>query len=365
MVIAAVVGAAIGAGLGYGPLLHYRSEGVLGMDLAPTEYKRISEMADAPSTLRDLLKTMPLRGPDAKQIAQLDASVAAGGWHTPIPRISNADVKDVPAGLLQQDNQTAPAYLGVRLNYTAHDPLQAAQIATWLGAYFKDVAAHEALETLVLGWAADNRKFADQAAEQRLNYAFEIEQAQSRAKALKALVASYPEAAGRDTQPLFDVRGDNAKYLPPLAQLIGAESEVIDINEKLLRLDRRAEQENFARPLISDARAALDKATSGSDAVLQVAGVVNRFVGTATTDAQKEKVAAMASQLSAIGARFLSRAQLVAVPYVPTRPQRPGPTAVIVAGALLAALLAAAIVWRRELIKMLREQDEPTGAPHG
>ena len=56
---------------------------------------------------------------------------------------------------------------------------------------------------------------------------------QTRAAALKKIVAAYPNAARRDSQQVVDVRKDNEKFMSPMSQLVGAESEVIDIRERL------------------------------------------------------------------------------------------------------------------------------------
>ena len=46
LLIAGAVGAGAGALLGYGPMLRYKSEGVLNMDLSTSEYKRFAELAN-------------------------------------------------------------------------------------------------------------------------------------------------------------------------------------------------------------------------------------------------------------------------------------------------------------------------------
>ncbi|QDL39128.1 hypothetical protein [Rhodoferax sediminis] len=379
VVIAAVLGAVLGGVLGYGPLLRYKSEGVLSMEMGPAEYKRFTELADAPATVRQMAGVVPLPGLNAQEMERLETDVGQGQWHSPIPKISKADAKDIPDVLLQPDQDARDSrdsrdnrngsedrqrererklmvYLGLRLTYTAHDATRAAQVATWLGSYFKEVAAREALRDQVFRWAADSRQFADRATERKLKYEFDIEQAQARAKALKVIVASYPEAARRESQQVVDVRKDNEKFMTPMAQLVGAESEVIGIKENLQRLDREIEQQAFAKALIDEAEAAVGKAQSGSDSVTRVSGVITQLAKTAKTDAEKEKLSSMAADVSQISARFLSQAQFVATPSVPSRPERPSPRMVIVLGALLAALLAAAFAWRGLLRQMLWEE---------
>lgn len=355
--VAALVGATIGAGLGYGPLLKYRSEGVLALEMSLADYKQFTEVADAPANLQRVAAALPLPALTPNEKTQLDVQVAAGQWHTPIPTISKADASNVPDALVQPQGGKQNVFLGVRLGYVDRDPVRAAQVATWLGGYFREMAAHEALREAVQRWAAVNREFADRVQQRRLQYGFDIEQAQARVSALKAVAADYPAAARGDRQDVVDLRKGNEKFMPPLAQLVGAESQIIDIQGELKLLDRQAEQQTFVKPLIAEAQAALEKTAGGADGMLRVSEVVARFGKTANTDAEREIVASMTGDVSQISARFLSQARFIAMPAVPGVPQRPSPRTVIVLGALLAALLAAAFVWRALLIRALWEGD--------
>lgn len=377
VLVAAVLGAVLGGVLGYGPLLRYKAGGVFGMEMGLAEYQQFTERADAPATLQQLARVMPLPALTAKEMGQLETEVSQGQWHTPIPKVNKADASSVPDALLQlnlnnksnKDNlddsvdrrrereRALRVFLGVRLTYVAHNAARAAQLATWLGRYFREVAAHEALRSQVRRWAADGREFADSAPVQRLQYAFDIEQAQARAKALKGIVASYPEAARHDSPQVVDVTKGSERFMSPMAQLVGAESEVINIQEKLQKLDRDSDQQAFAKPLIAEAETVLAKAPGGSDSVARVSEAIAKFAGMAKTDAEKEMLASMAADVSQISGRFLSQAQFIAVPAVPSLPERPSPRMVIVLSAVLAALLAAAIAWRGFLIKLLWEDD--------
>lgn len=355
---AAVVGAGVGAMLGYGPLLRYKTEGVLSMEMGPSEYKRFAERAYDASTVRQFAAVSPPPSLDSQGLDHLVRDVTRGEWHKPVPKLSKADAKELPDIVLQmeQDKERKGAvfaYLGVRLIHTASDPVEAATVATWLGSYFKDVAAREAVREQVSRWTAENRQFIDRAAERKLKYEFEIQQAQTRAAALKKIVASYPEAARREGQQVVDVRKDNEKFMSPLAQLVAAESEIIEIREKVQKLDREIEQQAFAKAVVNDARSAIDRARSGSETVLKLSEVIIQFSKLAKTEAEREMLSSMAADVSHISARFLSQAQFVATPSVPDRPERPRPLMLMVLVGLLAGLLGAIVLWREALAKMV------------
>ena len=378
--MAALMGAGIGAGLGYGPLLKYKSEGVLSMEMGTAEYKRFSELANDATTATQYVAVFP--PPDLKgdELASLIRTIALGGWHKPVPKVSRADAKELPDVLLQLEQEReknndrdanggrerekkppVTVYLGLRLTHTAPAPQQVANIGTWLGDYFKDVATREAVREQVSRWKAENRQFSDRALERRLKFEFDIQQAQKRATALKAIVAAYPDAARRDSQQVVDVRKDNEKFMSPLSQLVGAESEVIDIRERLQKLDREIEQQSFVKSLVLEADTAANSAQSGSDSVRQLSGVITEASKKVKTEAEREKLLSLAADLSQITARFLLQAQFVAKPSVPSLPERPTPLVVSLLSGLLAAFLAALFLWRRLIIDFFgRDEREKT-----
>jgi hypothetical protein len=377
VLVAAALGAGIGAGLGYGPLLKYKSEGVLAMEMGTAEYKRFSELANDTTTVKQYMAVSP--PPDVKdsEIDRLIRTVARGEWHKPVPKVSRADAKELPDVLLQLeqerdkvvDDPRAPprerkpvtVYLGLRLTHTAPGPQQVANVASWLGEYFKDVATREAVREQVSRWKADNRQFSDRALERKLRFEFDIQQAQTRATSLKSIVAAYPDAARRDSQQVVDVRKDNEKFMSPMSQLVGAESEIIDIRERLQKLEREIEQQSFVKSLVLEADTAANKAQSGNDSVRQLSTVITEASKKVKTEAEREKLLSLAADLSQITARFLSQAQFVAKPSVPSLPERPTPLMVTVLGALLAALLAALFIWRQLIIDLLwRDENEKT-----
>ena len=382
VLVAGLVGVGVGAALGYGPLLRYKSEGVLSMEMGTAEFKRFSELAVDADTVRQYIEAMPPEGLNPDDKVRLVRDVTRGEWLKSVPKVSKADAKDLPDILLQierdreksqdQDREKSrdqgrdqsgdksreqlPAvYLGVRLTAQAPDGQEAAMLAAWLGGYFKDVAAREAVREQVFRWAAESRQFSDHAVQQKLQYEFDIEQAQARAQALKKMLTSYPDAARRDAQQVVDVRKDNEKFMSPMAQLVAAESEVIATREKIQKLDREVEQQAFAKAVITAAEAGLSRSHNGSESVRLVSAAIIDASKQVKTDAQREKLASLAADTSKISARFLSQAQFVAKPSVPAQPGRPRPLIVMALVGLLSALLAAAVAWREVWVHQARQ----------
>lgn len=355
VLVSTVVGMGVGGLLGNGPLLKYQSEGVLKLELGTAEYKRLTELANNAGVLRQFMELNPLTGLEEDATERLVRTLSRGDWSKPVPKLSKLDAKELP-DLQKEDSASASsAYLGIKLSAVAHDPAQAAGITKWLGEYFKDAATLGAVRELVTRWAADNQQFADRALEKKIKMAFAIEQVQNRAAALKQLMARYPNMSQRESQQVLDVRKDNEKFMSPLAQLVAAESEIIGMQEDVRSLDREILQHAFTKTLMTNAMAALDKSRSGSESILQLAQVIKQQSKQSNTEAEQEKLLAFAADISHISARFLSQAQFIAEPSVPTRPQGLGPLKTMALMGFLAMLFSAAVVWRKTLLKLLQE----------
>lgn len=373
---ATVIGLAIGAALGYGPLLRYKSEAVIGMEMGSVEYKNFTELANDSSTIENYITSFSSSRLPPEAQERLVEAVRSGKWQAPLPKLSKADTRLLPDVLIQLEQERekliqlardksllltgerrlpATVYLGLRLSAVSRDPGEATEMTSLLGSYAKDVAVREAIREQVATWSVDSRQFSDRASEQKLKFDFEIEQAQTRATALKVVVTNYPELNKRDAQQVVDVREDNEKFLSPLSQLVAAESQIIATREKLKKLNREIEQQIFIKTLVMQAGSIASAAKTGSEGLQKVSAVISEYSKKANTDGEREKLLGLAADISQISARFLAQSQFVAPPSIPSHPERPNPLMAMLVGVLLALLAAGLFIGRFRIINLLRE----------
>ena len=385
VILATLLGLGLGAALGFGPLQWFKSEGVLNMELGTSEYKRFTELANDAASFKQYVAIYPPPKMDADQFQLLLKTVVKGEWYKPVPKLSKTDVRELPDVVVQMERdrekeketekekekegngeknkrKEGAVYLGLRVTYVAHEPAEAVEMAAWLGGYFKEVATREAVRELASNWAAENRQFSDRALEQQLKFKFDIEQAETRSTELKNLVARYPEAGVREGRQVVDVRKDNEKFMSPVAQIVGVESQIIDIKEKSQKLNREMEQHAFAAPLVGQVELSLKQVSSGSEGVNKLATILAEYSKKVKTDAEREKLLTIAAGVSQIAARFLSQAQFIASPSLPSRPERPTPLMYIALFGLLFAALSAVYCWRKELLNLMRDESVRVGS---
>jgi hypothetical protein len=384
VLLAAAVGVGVGAYIGYGPLLRYKSEGILSMEMGTAEYKRFTELANDETTIRQFIAISPPAKLNDKEVEQLIGTIVKGEWHKSVAKINKADAKELPDIVLQiekevekenenekdkkkeniksqesnvkKSHQGIRAYLGLKVTSLNSNPNTAAEVASWMGGYFKDVAAREAIREQVSQWLAENKQFSDRALEQKLKFQFDIDLAKDRALALKKVLISYPESAGaREGRQIVEVRKDNEKFLSPMAQIIAAESEIISTNEKIKKLNREIEQQLFAASIIKTAEASVKTAHGGLDVMDKLNATMAQQGKIVKNDVEREKLLSLTADLSQITARFISQAEFIAQPSIPSRAERPTPVLIMALTGLLFSLFAALFVWRVLLLKIVRE----------
>lgn len=379
------IGALLGALLGNTVLLKYKSEGVLSLDMSVAEYKRFSESVSDIPTLKQMITALAVPAEDAKAI-ELAVKNNPNKWHTAVPRLSKAEAKDLPEALQKialegdraeradkndrsdrgdrsdkndrndKSDKQITAYVGVRVLATGDDAEQTSRIARWMGQYFKELAAKEAVREQLFSWISESRQFSERAQERKLKLAYDIEQAQNRSNALKQLLKQYPHLAKSEANQVVDVRRENEKFMSPSAQLVGAESEIIDLNEKLSRLARESQQQAFAQDFLNKAEAALFNASSGTVAVKALRDLITATDLTVKNNAEKEKILGFAGDISKISARFLSQAQFVVPPAAPERPEQPRPLMLTVVFAFLSGLMALLWIYKDLILAAFKEE---------
>jgi hypothetical protein len=337
----------LGLLLGNSVLKKYRSEGFMSIPMSVSEYQRFREATGSVATLRQALNVLPPAINEDLQAIERVVFSTNDKWHLPLPRISTMDSKDLPDALLKLELENerlgGRAYVGAKIIATSQDAEQAARIASWLGSYFKEVAAREATREQIFDWVALNRQSFDRAQEQKLKLEFEIEQAQNRAVALKKVLSQYPELSKSDTRQVIDVRKDNEKFMSPMAQLVGAEIEVIDIREKLSKLERSLVQQSFAKGYLVEAEQALSAANTGSELINALGAITKKYMATTTKEAEREMLLSLAATVSRVNSRFLVQAQFVLQPSVPARPEAPRPIVFAAFFTLLGLLIS--VIW--------------------
>ncbi len=362
LMMAVIGGALFGFVLASTVLLRFKSDGFLSIELSVIEHKRISESLGAGTEIATRLAAEPSLQNDANVIQNvLQGGVAK--WQAPIPRVSKAESKDLPDALLKLElekeklSDVQRAYSGIRITANAKDAQQSARVVRWLGDYFRDSAAKEFLRQEIYVWKAENEGFISRSKEERIRIAYEAEQSQLRAGALKKVLGQYPDLAKVDARSVFDVRKENEKFVSPGGQLIAAEVEVINYRESLTRLERQVVQAQFIAPFLIASEKALTESNSGDDLVKRLNELVQQTSKQIENDTQQEVLLSKAAKIAETSARFFSRTQFIVPPSIPSRAEAPRPKMLAALGGILFGLLALGWVLRDWISAAFKENE--------
>lgn len=363
---------ALGYGLASAFLLKFKSDGILTIEMSGVEYKRFTEAASSLSSLKQMFASIPPHSEEDRAAIEKMLVLDLQKWHAPLPVLSKIDTKDLPEALvkieLERSNErsnersselnadkTRPLkiFVGAKITATSQDADQSARIAAWLGSYFKEIATKEAMRDQLFIWLAENRQFNERAQEDKLKHNFEIEQAQTRAASLKKVLTQYPDLAKPDARQVVDIRKDNERFISPSAQLIGAETQIIDIREKITKLDRLITQQQFAQSYLVEAERTFYSANTGSGIILLFSELTKKYSARVQNEAEKEKLLSIAAKVSEISARFLSQAQFVLPPSIPNRAEAPRPLMISGILGILGFLLSLAWSFRIWIVEQL------------
>jgi hypothetical protein len=181
---------------------------------------------------------------------------------SPFFRLTRRDVRDVVAATKQQEGE-AFDLSGLELTAFADSPKTAAAMVALGAAFIRDVALRDAL----LSYSTRGRATAQESYRLIENEAiarrFEVRQLELKRAELQRVQRLYPDSAQFNQRQLLSTSGDGSRFLPPLVQLVGVESELIDKQRELARLERAARQNKLLEDFYTSAVHALEQTPGG------------------------------------------------------------------------------------------------------
>jgi hypothetical protein len=170
--------------------------------------------------------------------------------------------------------------------------------------------------------------------------------------ALQKLDAAYPQASRGDSRQVVSIADGGARYLTPVAQLVGASSEAIGIRDSISESERKIRQLTWMNSVLGEAGKLNISALSGRNYMAQMESILesNSTRGAADDEAIREGRSIIEAELSVFRGRYSIGYTMLRAP--PERPPRAGPPLLahavggILASLVLAILLTLALHWK-------------------
>lgn len=138
----------------------------------------------------------------------------------------------------------AAGILGFSISFSDRSPENAQARVEFMGNYVKDTMLSEDLRDAIYIKAGEAKAKKQIIDNQIIQKRLALEQALRRLGAARAIANRYPEASKMESRQLLSTGNDkdSSRYLSPMAQLVGTETEIAELRSQLALLERDAEQ---------------------------------------------------------------------------------------------------------------------------
>lgn len=138
----------------------------------------------------------------------------------------------------------AVGILGFSISFKDQSRENAQARVQMLGDFVKDTMLNEDLRDVIDTKVGETKAKKQQIENQIIQKRLALAQAAARLDAARVIASKYPEASKMEARQLLSTGNDNdsSRYLSPVAQLVGIETEIANLKSQLSLLERDAEQ---------------------------------------------------------------------------------------------------------------------------
>ncbi len=356
LLIAAVLGGVVGAVVGYGALLHYKSYSLISWDMRPADFRVFQESVNnLTNTDRyaTLIASDPLRT-EAFRVVRNEI-VKQARWIEPVQRLSKQDSKDfADSGKSLESNDI----IGLRFTATASSPEAAQRSVTTKVEYAMDATLRAALVESLRSQRVSRSTQLDRANSEKLRNEYEISTLQGRLKEFKRIALAYPETNRVDLRQLLSVDKGGERFMPIPSQMAAIEAQIVDLREQNTRADRDVKKYPLELQMLDLGLGFADKNASGKALADALIKTISEKLTNATEEWAKQVYLEQLNTVSDLRRRYVDKVVFIAEPSLPARPEQPTPLVLMFLGAIAFAGAAAAWLYRATLRKLLIESNE-------
>lgn len=181
---------------------------------------------------------------------------------------------------------------------------------------------------------------------------------------LRQIAARYPEAARMNERQLLTTTGESGRFLSPMAQIIGLESDIAALKTGLERLKRQEKQNDIALQFYEGLFAKLPADPTGEQLLATYADTINKYFSniSPTDNVRREVYNGQLLVVLGIRSQGLDAPRFTSGPTVPSRMQGPANVVLLLAAIVLSAIFAAIVTLAYDFVgigKRARRSESP------
>lgn len=242
----------------------------------------------------------------------------------------------------------APGILGFSISFSDRSPQNAQARVELLGDYVKDTMLSEDLRDTIYTKAGESKVKKQLIDNQIIQKRLALAQAAQRLDAARGIASRYPEASKMEARQLLSTGNDkdSSRYLSPMAQLVGTETEIADLKSQLALLERDAEQ-NALRNNFYERVAQRSREVETGKALLTEFVTIGRSVFK-DRNLEDDKTREVYNQIMLIAeqmqTKHVTETRFVSGPTLPENRSGPGPLALVLLSLIGGVSLAVTMV---------------------
>lgn len=356
----------------------YEASAVLKLDVNIAEYRRLSAVAFSEQAFGEWVSRQQGTDPTAASTLRWVFGNPARTQQRigPYFRLTKRDLRDVPnwerelretvdEKVTGQEGRSGQL-LGIQLEFEGRDAAEAVAAVALAARYLRDMALWTTVGEYVRANVRRLRGEVQRLQNELLMKKFEAEQLGQKIADLRRLSARYPASNRIGERQLLSIAGEDKAnlFLAPLAQIVGAESELLELRRTVARTERDLEQAKVAAAFHERALGILASASPG----ISVLEGLERLRDKVAAEFQAQTSGAVEQQINQIGATlaeyrltYVDQPPFLSGRHIATFRVLTLPQAAAI-GALLGALVGLVGLFAPAALAWLRSEPQKTSA---
>ena len=354
--ISVLVFSVIGAGISYGLLVSFKSRSVVSFEKSLSEFRTLQEQVNS-------LHVFDRYGRDDKASsggggAVRGLIVASDNWISPIFRFNKKDAK-VLIGL--NDSPGLSDLLGYEISSSAADPETARLKVDFLVNYVSDASLKIQIDNYITDSLEAKRLLLTSALLETNSEAYNLSLLDDRLDDLKRLSVSYPTVATASDRQILNIEKNGERYMPLPMQMIAAERERFDINEKLAKTQRRVEGLPLEEAMLAEHEKIAQKIDGGKALALALVKDIQARVPNAKKGYEMIALLGYEDKYSKMVAKAFTSSRFIVSPTLPVISVR-SPLKITILFSVLGGLLALLWQFRGSIRALISEVGSKEGS---
>ncbi|WP_431796745.1 hypothetical protein SGO26_12685 [Cupriavidus metallidurans] len=324
-------------------LRHYQSEGFLRASRPLTDFNaQRTTFEDKESFQRFLRANKLTNTPNAVYLVH---AIGSGLMQRQV-KVVLPYTKDDLRFLADLKSPLDSNILGFSVTFAGATPDDAAARVRLMGDYLKDTMLRQDLLDNIHQRAGEVRAEKQKLDNKLIAKRVELEEAARKLSALKEIAAKYPEASRYESRQLLSSDTDGARYLSPVMQLVGVESNIVDIRNELASLERDEAQNDLRLTFYTGAEKLNPSVKSGKELLDDFRSLRAETFRNVNLDDDRAREVVNKIDLLAetLQTRDLMNTRFVSGPSVPDRRTGPGSALILVFSVVFGGSFATVVV---------------------